>query len=204
MNRCLPALLLLGAGIAILLYFGRLSRTSSKPPVASPHATVVAPPIAPRPVPASAAATQAEVKVAAEPAALPVIADSNPPTQTPTTAVDFPTAPVQASASQRETNNLAPDILLENMRTVIRQYGLRFGGNPVGNNAEITRALNGGNPKDVMFIPSDSGLQTNGKGELIDSWGTPFFFHQLSAREMEVRSAGPDKVMWTPDDLVTK
>jgi len=39
---------------------------------------------------------------------------------------------------------------------------------------------------------------------LVDAWGTPYFFHQLAAMEMEIRSAGPDKVMWTADDLVIK
>ena len=90
------------------------------------------------------------------------------------------------------------------MRSVFRQYASRFGGNPVGTNPEITAALNGGNVKQVQFLNPDDGLRINGKGELIDSWGTPFFFHQLSAREMEIHSAGPDRVMWTADDLVIK
>jgi hypothetical protein len=40
--------------------------------------------------------------------------------------------------------------------------------------------------------------------DLVDQWGTPYFFHQLSASEMEVHCAGPDKMMWTSDDLVVK
>ena len=100
--------------------------------------------------------------------------------------------------------NLAPATILENMRAAIRDYGSMFGGNPVGTNIEITRALNGDNPKEAKFIRAEAGLRLNGKGELIDSWGTPFFFHQLSGTEMEIRSAGPDKVMWTADDLVTR
>ena len=79
-----------------------------------------------------------------------------------------------------------------------------FHGNPVGNNAEITSSLNGSNPKQVKFIGAESGLQINDQGELVDPWGTPFFFHQRSAKEMEVRSAGPDKIMWTADDLVAR
>jgi hypothetical protein len=47
-------------------------------------------------------------------------------------------------------------------------------------------------------------LRINARGELVDYWGTPFFFHQLSGTEMEIRSAGPDRVMWTVDDLVTR
>jgi len=97
-----------------------------------------------------------------------------------------------------------PATVLSNMRIVIRQYGSRFGGNPIGTNPEITETLDGGNPKQVKFISADSGLRINAKGELVDYWGTPFFFHQLSGTEMEIRSAGPDRVMWTADDLVTK
>jgi hypothetical protein len=97
-----------------------------------------------------------------------------------------------------------PAIVLSNMRIVIKSYGSRYGGNPVGNNLEITAALNGGNTNQARFINEESGLRINGRGELVDYWGTPFFFHQLSATEMEIRSAGPDKQMWTADDLVTK
>lgn len=99
---------------------------------------------------------------------------------------------------------LPPGTILENMRTAIRLYGSTFNGNPVGTNEEITRTLNGGNPKQIKFLKAENGMRINSQGELIDSWGTPFFFHQLSGTEMEIRSAGPDKVMWTADDLVTK
>ena len=78
-----------------------------------------------------------------------------------------------------------------------------FGGNPIGTNLEITRALDGDNPKEVKFLGPD-GNRLNGKGELVDAWGTPYFFHQLSALEMEIRSAGPDRVFYTADDLVMK
>jgi len=122
----------------------------------------------------------------------------------------LPGIPVTAAAAESIPTNgiqtaaagIAPATALENMRTVIRQYASTFGGNPVGNNAEITSALNGGNPKQVNFLREDS--RVNGQGELIDSWGTPYFFHQLSAKEMEIRSAGPDRRMLTADDLVIK
>lgn len=90
------------------------------------------------------------------------------------------------------------------MRSVFHQYAARFGGNPVGTNPEITAALNGGNSKQVQFLKAEDGLRINQQGELIDSWGTPYFFHQLSGTEMEIHSAGPDRVMWTADDLVIK
>jgi hypothetical protein len=108
------------------------------------------------------------------------------------------------AADGLEFTNLPPAMVLDNMRTAIRQYGSMFGGNPVGTNPEITSALNGRNPKQANFLNPEAGLRINDKGELTDPWGTPFFFHQLSGIEMEIRSAGPDKTMWTADDLRTK
>ena len=75
--------------------------------------------------------------------------------------------------------------------------------NPVGTNAEIMKAIMGGNPKSAKLGPPE-GVGVNPEGELIDHWGTPYFFHQLSAEHMEIRSAGPDKTMWTIDDLLIK
>ena len=93
---------------------------------------------------------------------------------------------------------------MENVRTVFRTYSSVFNGNPVGINREITSALDGDNPKQTKFLREEDGLRVDGNGELVDPWGTPFFFHQLSAMEMEIRSAGPDGVLFTTDDLVTK
>lgn len=99
---------------------------------------------------------------------------------------------------------LQPVTVLENMRTAFHQYSQRFGGNPVGVNREIAAALNGGNPRQVVFLNAEDGLVVNGRGELVDNWGTPFFFHQLSRTDIEIRSAGPDRKMWNSDDLVLK
>jgi hypothetical protein len=99
---------------------------------------------------------------------------------------------------------LTPAAVLQNMRSAVRDYGARFGGNPIGNNREITAKLNGGNASQIVFLKEEDGMRINQRGELIDNWGTPFFFHQISGTEMEIRSAGPDRRMWTADDLVLK
>lgn len=91
----------------------------------------------------------------------------------------------------------------ESIALNIRQFRLRFGGNPVGTNAEIVKELDGGNAKSARYLPQEL-KRLNEQGELMDSWGTPYFFHQLSAEEMETRSAGPDKAFWTSDDVVSK
>lgn len=101
-------------------------------------------------------------------------------------------------------SGLTPATVLENVRSVFRQYYLRFHENPVGDNAEITQTLRGGNSKQANFLQEEDGMRTNARGELVDNWGTPFFFHSVSRSEMEIRSAGPDHKLWTNDDLVMK
>jgi len=74
-------------------------------------------------------------------------------------------------------------------------------GNPWGENTDIAAALTGANPLGLALIPRRHPA-INSAGELIDRWGTPFFFHQLSGTRMEIRSAGPDRTFHTGDDTV--
>lgn len=120
----------------------------------------------------------------------------------PATAGVAPAPSVALSSLQ--FTNFSPAIVLENVSRAVRQYGAMFGGNPVGDNSEITAALNGDNPKHIHFLNAEAGMRVNGNGELVDPWGTPYFFHQLSGTDMEIHSAGPDKIMWTSDDVVAK
>ena len=89
---------------------------------------------------------------------------------------------------------------LENVQAMFRDFRTRLGENPVGTNAEIMKAVMGGNAvKANLGPPPGQGL--NEKGELVDRWGSPYFFHQLSKDSMEIRSAGPDLKLWTSDDI---
>jgi hypothetical protein len=105
---------------------------------------------------------------------------------------------------QAPLEQVGPETALQIVQRAVRQYGEMFGGNPVGTNPEITGQLSGNNPKNINFIKPQPGMSINAEGELVDAWGTPYFFHQISGSEMEIHSAGPDKVMWTSDDLVVK
>ncbi|MCU0749098.1 MAG: hypothetical protein MUF13_06070 [Akkermansiaceae bacterium] len=70
---------------------------------------------------------------------------------------------------------------------------------PLGANDEITRALT---DKEAL---GNAALPANHPGiidrQLMDRWGTPWHFHQQSADLIEVRSAGPDRRLFTPDDI---
>jgi len=105
--------------------------------------------------------------------------------------------PAQAGDAQ------AAMIDLDSTARMLRNYRTLMGQNPVGTNAEIMKAIMGGNPKGAMLGPPE-GMSVNGNGELLDHWGTPIFFHQISGEHMELWSAGPDGKMGTSDDVILK
>lgn len=90
---------------------------------------------------------------------------------------------------------------LEVVEELIRQYVKRVEAAPSGGlNEEIVTSLRGKNPRRFVFIPS-SHPKLNEKGELLDRFGTPYYLHPVSRDLIEVRSAGPDRTLWTKDDV---
>jgi hypothetical protein len=110
-----------------------------------------------------------------------------------------PETPLLPTAAPRK--QVLTDI--DNVQFTLRDFRTRLGGNPTGTNAEIMKTMMGDNIVQARFGPAE-GQRLNDNGELTDRWGTPYFFHQLSKNEMEIRSAGPDHSMWTADDIVSK
>lgn len=112
--------------------------------------------------------------------------------------------PLEISDLARDLNSPAADIRadLKILGVVIDTYRSNARANPVGTNAEITAVLAGKNAFRLALIPP-AHAAINAQGELCDRWGRPFFFHQISGTQMEIRSSGPDKKMWTEDDAVT-
>ncbi len=95
-----------------------------------------------------------------------------------------------------------PDQDIDTLMNVIEIYRKANGGNPTGLNHEIIAQLRGRNPKKYAVLSSDL-ARVNSDGELLDRWGTPYFFHAVSRDWLEIRSAGPDQIMWTTDDIAT-
>jgi hypothetical protein len=71
---------------------------------------------------------------------------------------------------------------------------------PLSANEDWAALLRGQNAAGERFLP-DQHVALNSKGQLIDRWGTPLFFHALGNGRYELRSAGPDGRLWTDDDL---
>lgn len=147
-----------------------------------------------------------------EPASTPVVGTS--PSQTrphqfqgtdedvPSVSIvsDRPRFVAEVSTPQRKAGE--KDVDLQKASVSLRDYRKAFRQNPIGNNAEITRLLLGQNSRGAKYLPEDAHL--NEQKELTDRWGQPLFFHQVSATNMEIRSAGPDRKMWTADDEVIR
>ncbi|NWK57612.1 hypothetical protein HW115_18485 [Verrucomicrobiaceae bacterium N1E253] len=90
---------------------------------------------------------------------------------------------------------------INSLHKLVLQYQQLLGQAPVGENEEITKALSGKNVKGIALLPAKH-PSINREGELIDHWGTPYFFHAISRTVMEIRSAGPDRKLHTSDDLI--
>lgn len=112
------------------------------------------------------------------------------------------TAPI-AEAS-RETLHQAdqePEADLMFIQDALSAYRSAFQTNPFGGeNEEIVAGLTGRNAKGLVVIPPDHPA-INESGQLTDRWGTPYHFHPVSREVMDVTSAGPDRQLFTKDDV---
>ena len=86
--------------------------------------------------------------------------------------------------------------LMENFTLLVNSTADR----PLSANEDWAVALRGMNPAHERFL-SDQSVALNKQGRLVDRWGSPLFFHALGSMRFEIRSAGPDKTMWTADDI---
>lgn len=75
-------------------------------------------------------------------------------------------------------------------------------GRPIGDNMDLTRALTGNNRLKMVAIPPGHPALGTG-GRLLDRWGTPYHLHPVGGGLFSVRSAGPDRRLFTADDVVT-
>jgi hypothetical protein len=70
---------------------------------------------------------------------------------------------------------------------------------PLGINEDFARALTGANKMHLAVVPPGHPAIVDGK--IVDRWGSPYFFHPRAADAIDVRSAGPDRKLFTDDDI---
>jgi hypothetical protein len=92
---------------------------------------------------------------------------------------------------------------VDNLFFALQQYKERVGSYPIGNNAEVAKALQGNNSKNLIILVGRK-QDLDSKGEFVDPWGTPLRIY-FSGEGILVRSAGPNKrfddsTVLNPDD----
>ncbi len=196
-----PYVLYLVLGVAAVALW--LAWRSANKPVAGPSAPPVATQSLPPEPSGAPLPTQNPPPLAAVPGgSLPAGISATPAGTAPGPRTIAPGSPVDAAGAVAVPNQTA-QIDVTRVRHMVSDFHTLTGENPVGTNAEIMKQMMGGNSHQATLGPPE-GLPLNAQGELVDPWGTPYFFHQLSRDKMEVRSAGPDKVMWTADDVTAR
>jgi hypothetical protein len=96
---------------------------------------------------------------------------------------------------------------VDDLFTALQKYKERVGTYPTGGNLEVSKALQGGNNKNVIVIVGSSRKNNvNDKGEFIDPWGTPLRIY-FSDTGVLIRSAGPnrrfdDSTVMDADDFI--
>jgi hypothetical protein len=88
---------------------------------------------------------------------------------------------------------------LEILNELLGLHQRAMGSHPSGDNADIAAALVGAGPDGVFLSRTAKALRD---GQIIDRWGSPYWFHPVAANLTEIRSAGPDRQLFTGDDLV--
>ncbi len=132
-------------------------------------------------------------------------ANSIPLSPAPVTRDAEPTFAERILGEYGDATKLPEDDLRAMARTLDNFALLVKGDNPLplGANEEIAAALRGKNRAKLHALP-DAHRVFDAQGRLIDRWGTPLYFHAQSRDRLEIRSAGPDRQMWTADDLHRK
>ena len=70
-------------------------------------------------------------------------------------------------------------------------------------NAHVISALEGQNIRQIIFISLNPRCK-NTQGEVLDEWGTPLRIIMADPHNPVIRSAGPDKIWGTQDDLASE
>lgn len=97
--------------------------------------------------------------------------------------------------------NQSPQERLSAVMSLLDFYTQALGSTPCGHNELVVSALLGDNEKGAQMILND--CPAIRQGQLVDEWGEPYWFHTVSNREIDVRSAGPDRELFTSDDVTS-
>ena len=85
--------------------------------------------------------------------------------------------------------------------SALETFKLDHGSFPHGSNPAVVAALVGNPPSQPGYIVFHSG-RVDAHGNVTDAWGLPYQFGFYADQQMFIRSAGPDHLYSTSDDIV--
>jgi len=80
---------------------------------------------------------------------------------------------------------------VENLFAGLQKYKEKVGVYPTGGNADIAKALQGSNSKNIIILVGRK-TELSEKGEYVDPWGTPLRIY-FTEGGILIRSAGPNR-----------
>lgn len=119
--------------------------------------------------------------------------------QVPTPPAPQTDATVLAQHEEMISQDTSPERELEILQDLISQHHRALGDGSMGDNGDVVNALVGPEGPGTWLPRSSPRLR---EGQLIDRWGSPYWFHPNAANQMEIRSAGPDRNLFTGDDII--
>lgn len=131
-----------------------------------------------------------------EPAPQPSLQPAAPAAIAPSIEMDAGILSMHTEMVQADT---PPERELEIIQDLLSLQFRSGGDTSLGDNSDITKALVGNSEKGV-WLPSQSARIKD--GQLQDRWGTAYWFHPNSPGQIEIRSAGPDRELFTQDDII--
>jgi len=131
-------------------------------------------------------------------------APSFKPKATEDDPADAPQEDVSPLATELNSDRFPAQHDVDVLHTLLRQYLRRLGRRealPIGNDSDLAKVLGGQNPMKYATLPANHPAFAP-DGRLRDRWGTPYFVHPVAPGSFEIRSAGPDRKLFTSDDLI--
>lgn len=117
-------------------------------------------------------------------------------------AEDLAQVPSNPMAAAIGSEKIMPDSEIALVLELFQIYRREFGAFPAGQaNSHFLNALRGMNPDKLPIFPL-AHPRLDPAGNLLDRWQQPYHFHPVSLDRLEIRSAGPDRELFTADDLV--
>ncbi len=122
---------------------------------------------------------------------------STPMTNTSLTAVGDDALKDYGNPNLTAKNDL---LLLQRSMTDFLTIHKSMSQRPLSANEEWSAALRGTASQSEPWLSAKSPVFDRSL-RIVDRWQEPLHFHALGRGQWEIRSAGPDRLMWTQDDL---